>query len=134
MPHGSGVPGILVKVRLHVAFVAVLAVFVGVGFHARPAAQGTVDVSRLPLNLDRIQRELRWSAIRAERQGLNLHYVVDVYGQAPPIVFFWPEDNLVYGLVPYSAPTHREMIEHITPKEYRASAIDFKALLLWLAD
>ena len=97
-------------------------------------AQGTVDVSRLPLNLDRIQRALRQSAIREERQGLNLRYVVEVYGQAPPLVIFWPEDNLVYGPVPYGAPTHKEMIEHVTPKEYRAPIADFSALLRWLAE
>jgi hypothetical protein len=97
-------------------------------------AQEAVDVSRLPLNLDRIQRELRQSAIREERQGLNLRYIVDVYGQAPPIAIFGPDDNLVYGPVPYGAPTHKEMIEHVTPREYRAPAADFSALLRWLAE
>ena len=94
----------------------------------------TVDVSRLPLNLDRIQRELRQSAIREERDGLNLRYVIDVYGQAPPLVLFGPEDNLVYGPVPYGAPTHKDMIAHVTPKEYRATGADFSALFRWLAE
>ena len=93
-----------------------------------------VDVSRLPLNLERIQRGLRQSATREESQGLNIRYVVDVFGQAPPLVFLRPEDNLVYGPVPYGAPTHKEMIEHVTPKEYRAPAADFSALLRWLAE
>lgn len=97
-------------------------------------AQGTVDVSRLPLNLDRIQRGLRQSAIREERQGLNIRYVVDVYGQAPPLVIFRSEDNLVYGPVPYGAPTHKEILELVTPREYRAPAADFSALLRWLAE
>lgn len=97
-------------------------------------AQETIDVSRLPLNLERIQRELRESAIREEREGLNLRYVIDVYGQAPPIVLFGSDDNLVYGPVPYGAPTHKDMIEHVTPKEYRAPAADFSALLRWLAE
>lgn len=97
-------------------------------------AQETVDVSRLPLNLERIQRGLRQSAIRDESQGLNIRYVVDVFGQAPPLVILRPEDNLVYGPVPYGAPTHKEMIEHVTPKEYRAPAADFSALLRWLAE
>ena len=117
-----------------IRFVAVLAVLVGAGLQARPDAQETVDVSRLPLNLDRIQRGLRQSAIREERQGLNLRYVVDVYGQAPPIAIFGPDDNLVHGPLPYGAPTHREMIEHVTPKEYRAPAADFSALVRWLAE
>jgi hypothetical protein len=97
-------------------------------------APDTVDVSRLPLNLERIQRGLRQSTTREESQGLKIRYVVDVFGQAPPLVIFRPEDNLVYGPVPYGAPTHKEMIEQVTPKEYRAPAADFSALLRWLAE
>jgi hypothetical protein len=101
-----------------------------------PRAQGAseVDVSRLPIDLERIQRELRQSSIREERDGLNLRYVVSVYGQAPPIVVFGPGDDLVNGPVPSSAPTHREMIEHVTPKEYRAPVADLGALARWLAE
>ena len=112
------------------AFPALLALTVTSAAYAQEAA---VDVSRLPINLERIQRELRQSAEREERQGLNIRYVIDVYGQAPPLVIFGPEFNLTYGPVPNSAPTHREMIEHVTPKEFRAPAADFSALLRWLA-
>jgi hypothetical protein len=98
------------------------------------AQQGAVDVSRLPINLDRIQRALQQSAEREERDGLNIRYIIDVYGQAPPIVIFGPQFDLLYGPVPNSAPSHREMIEHVTPKEYRAPAADFSALLRWLSE
>ena len=114
--------------------IAAVAILVGAGLQAHPAAQAPVDVSRLPLNLDRIQRGLRQSAIREEHEGLNLRYIVDVYGKAPPIAIFGPDDNLVYGPVPYGAPTHKEMIEHVTPREYRAPVADFSALLRWLAE
>jgi len=97
-------------------------------------AQQSVDVSRLPINLERIQRELRQSSSREDSTGLNIRYIVDVYGQAPPIVIFGPQFDLLYGPVPNSAPTHKEMIEHVTPIEYRAPAADFSALLRWLAD
>ena len=97
-------------------------------------AQGPVDVSRLPINLERIRRELRQSSIREDSTGLNIRYIVDVYGQAPPIVIFGPQFDLLYGPVPNSAPTHKEMIEHVTPREYRAPAADFSALLRWLAE
>ena len=137
-PHGAGAAGTPLKVRPYMAFVAVLAGLVGVGLQARPDAQETVDVSRLPLNLERIQRELRQSAIREEREGLNLRYVVEVYGQAPPFVLFGPEDNLVHGPVPYGAPTHRDMIAHVTPKEFRTTGAgagaDVGALFRWLAE
>jgi hypothetical protein len=93
-----------------------------------------LDVSRLPLDLERIHRELQQSSIREERDGLNLRYSISVYGQAPPIVVFGPDDDLVNGPVPSTAPTHREMIEHVTPKEYRAPAADLGALARWLAE
>jgi hypothetical protein len=102
---------------------------------ASPAlAQTSFDVSRLPVDLARIHRALRASADREEREGLNLRYRVQIYGQAPPIVLFGPEANLASGPVPYGAPTHREMIEHVTPREFRAPAADLSALFRWLAE
>jgi hypothetical protein len=98
------------------------------------AAQDTVDVGKLPVNLERIQRQLQQTSVREERDGLNLRYVVDVFGRAPQIELFTKEENLKDGPVPYGAPTHRQMIEQITPQEYRAPAADFGALFRWLAD
>jgi hypothetical protein len=92
------------------------------------AAPATVDVNRLPINLERIQRKLRQTAVREERNGLNLSYVVEVYGQSPPIQFFAPREDLRRGPVPYGAPTHRQMIEAVTPQEHRAPAADLGAL------
>ena len=97
-------------------------------------AQVEVDVSRLPVNLARIHRELQETATREERDGLNLRYYVNVNTQAPPLVVFGPQDNLVYGPVPYGGPTHKDMLEQMTPKEYRAPVADFTALLRWLAE
>ncbi len=98
------------------------------------ATETTIDVSRLPLNLERIQRELRKSTIREERDGLMLRYQVEVYGRAPQIELFGPEDNLTTGPVPYGAPTHQEMIDHVTPREFRSPVMDFGALFRWLAE
>ena len=99
-----------------------------------PQGGSEIDVSRLPIDVARIHRELQQSTIREEHEGLNLRYVISVYGQAPPLVIFGPEDDLVNGPVPYGAPTHKEMIEHVTPKEYRAPAADLGALARWLAE
>ena len=96
--------------------------------------QKAVDVDRLPVDVGRIQRELRQSSERNENEGLRLRYFIDVYGQAPPIVIFGPEDNLVEGPVPYGAPTHREMIEQNTPIDYRPMAWDLNSLYRWLAE
>ena len=91
-----------------------LTAFVMLWLASGAGAQTTVDVSRLPIDIERIQRELQQSASREEHEGLNLRYVVEVYGQAPPIVFFGPDDDIVHGPVPDGSPTHREMIEHVT--------------------
>jgi hypothetical protein len=101
---------------------------------AAQAQQPQVDVDRLPLNMQRLERNLRLSSSTEERDGLNLRYIIQVYGQTPPLVVFTKEDNLVSGPVPYGAPTHREIIQHITPQEFRAPAADFSALMRWLAE
>ena len=97
-------------------------------------AQNGLDVSRLPVDVQRIHRELRQSAAREEREGLNLRYFIDVYGQAPPIVIFGPEDNLTSGPVPYGGPTHKDMLEQMTPQEFRSQPADLSALFRWLAE
>jgi hypothetical protein len=100
----------------------------------QPATQMAIDVSRLPLNLQRIHRELQQSStVREQRDGLNLRYQIEVFGRAPEIKLFLPEDNLTTGPVPYGAPTHQEIIRHITPKEFSSPVMDFSALARWLA-
>ena len=91
-------------------------------------------MTKLPVNLARIQRQLQQTSGSEQRDGLNLRYVVDVYGQAPRIELFAPAPNLMTGPTPYGAPTHRQMIEAVTPQEYRAPAADFGALFRWLSD
>ena len=93
----------------------------------------TVDVSRLPINVDRIQRQLRQSTVRDESQGLNLRYVVDVYGVAPRIELFGNRDFSLTGPAPYGAPTHNDLLQVITPQEHRAPAANFGNLFRWLA-
>ena len=97
------------------------------------AVQTTIDVSRLPVNLQRIQRELRQSTVTEHRDGLNLRYQIEVFGRAPEVRLFTAEDNLRTGPVPYGAPTHQDIIQHITPKEFSSPVMDFAALARWLA-
>jgi len=111
--------------------------------HAAAAQQGSVeasrlpasvDVSRLPIDLAKITRQLRQTQSTESHDGLHIRYTVDVYGAAPRIEFFTKEDNLQTGPVPYGGPTHREMINHVTPQEFSAPIADFSALFRWLAD
>lgn len=99
------------------------------------AAQDKVDVGKLPVDLARLQKQLQQSSVREDRDGLNLRYFVPVYGQAPRIELFPKyEPGLFTAPPPYGAPTHRQMIEQVTPQEYRAPAADFSALFRWFAD
>ena len=102
--------------------------------HAAAAQQTSVDVKRLPLDLTKVTRQLRQTAGTESHNGLHIRYSVDVYGQAPRIEFFTKQDNLATGPVPYGAPTHRDMINQVTPIEYRAPITDFSSLVRWLTD
>lgn len=104
---------------------------------ALPAAaqQPSVNVDKLPVDLARIQRQLRQQAtVREEHNGLNLEYYVDVFGRAPRIELFPPMPNLFTAPPVYGAPTHRDMIQAITPQEHRAPAADLGSLFKWGSD
>jgi hypothetical protein len=89
-----------------------------------------VDVARLPVDLDRIGRKLQ----QARVQGRGLHFNVDVFAEAPPLLLFTPQDNLRWGPVPYGTPLHQEMMNVITPQHFRSPMMDFSSLLRWLND
>jgi hypothetical protein len=94
-----------------------------------------IDVDRLPLDLGRIQRELRRSPADSEaREGLKLRYFLQIYGTAPELKIFTEADNLVRGPVPYGAPTHQEMLNVMTPQEFRTPVMDFSSLLRWASE
>ena len=118
--------------RIFAAAVVVLS------FAASPAAQQqpapTVDVDRLPVDVAKIQKELKRQADVEERDGLNLRYSLHVYGVAPRLQFFTEDDNLMSGPVPWGAPTHQEIINHITPQEFRSPPADISAFFRWLAE
>ena len=97
-----------------------------------PPAASTVDVSRLPLDLHRIERLLRQNTETSEFNGLRLQYFVGVFGRAPQIELFIEGEDLKNGPTPWGAPTHRDMLNLWTPKEFSAPPMDFSAFVRWL--
>ena len=91
----------------------------GTGGSLTPGVVATLDVSRLPVDMQRIRQRARENQVREQRNGLNLQYFIDVFAKAPNIVILTKQDNLMYGKVPGSAPTHSDMLEMMTPREYR---------------
>ena len=98
------------------------------------ASDPQVDVSQLPININRIQRQLRQSTVRDESDGLALRYVVEVFGQAPRIELFGNRDFSLTSPAPYGAPTHNDMLQVMTPQPFRAPAANVGNLFRWLAD
>jgi hypothetical protein len=100
---------------------------------AAPAASSEdIDVSKLPLNLNRLQSKLQASVQREEQSGPHIRFNIDVLGTAPRLKLLSPEDNLRDGPVPYGAPTHRDMMNYATPMEFRAPVMDFNSLMRWI--
>lgn len=97
------------------------------------AANG-VDARRLPVSLERLQQGLRESVEREQRDGLELQYHIDVFGQAPRIEIFRPGEDLVFAPASYGAPTHQDMWELWTPREFRSPVMDFSNLIRWLRE
>jgi len=117
------------------AFAALTVFAIGAPTFAQDASAGRqVDVKLLPISLHRIQRELQQSTSSESHEGLRLRYQIDVYGRAPAIELFTKADNLRNGPVPYGAPTHKEMLNMMTPQEFRAPVMDFTSFMRWLAD
>lgn len=92
----------------------------------------TADVNRLPVSLDRIKRRMAQTERTEEgRRGLlNLNFYVDVYARAPAIELLRNFD-LDSETVSYGSPTHREMLEAATPREWRPRAISTGNLFGW---
>ena len=98
-----------------------------------PAAAQTspaVDVSKLPINLSRLQQKLKASSETTDAS--KLRFKIDVIGQAPRIQIFQPGEDLRFGPTPYSLPTHQEMLEVATPREFRSPVMDFSNLMRWI--
>jgi hypothetical protein len=108
----------------------------GAGVPKAPAADtSSVNVDRLPLDLQRIERQLRQSpSEREEHDGLQLRYFIDVYGKSPRVELFAPDTDLKFGPTPYGAPTHKDMLQQVTPKEFSAPVMDFNGLVRWFSD
>jgi hypothetical protein len=98
----------------------------------RDAEAAPLDAAKLGVSLARIRRELAQAEAQQETDGqLNLQFIVEVYGQAPKIDLL--KDFPVSGPLPYGSPTHQEVLDVLTPKEFRSPVIAFSAIAAWAA-
>ena len=102
---------------------------------ASPAAESKtpIDPYKLGISLSRIRRELQELETRERQSGdpLKLEFVVEVYGKAPRIDLL--ENFPVSGPIPYGPPTHQEVLDHLTPKEFRSPVVPLSSFAFWAA-
>lgn len=100
------------------------------------AADSRIDATKLGVSLERIQKGLRLSESREkEKQGgnvLRLEFQVQVYGMAPKIEVLKGLD-LFNGAVPGTAPSHRQLVDYVTPVIYRTPVAPLSTLAVWAA-
>ncbi|HEY7450425.1 MAG TPA: hypothetical protein VH702_19875 [Vicinamibacterales bacterium] len=102
--------------------------------------QGAVNADQLGVSLDRIRLRFQRTGLFEpvfDSDKLKLSTYVDVVGKAPPLRLFGPDSNLKNELtsraVPFGGPTHRDMVQVMTPQEFRTPAMDMTALFEWLS-
>ena len=115
---------------------AVVVLAVALLLPAPAAAQGgqvRPDTARdsSPVSLKRIKRGLQEAQAHPPPNRLRLSYYVAVVGETPPINLFKDFDT-INGAVPYTAPSHQELFNQVTPREFRAPAADILGAAVWL--
>jgi hypothetical protein len=101
-----------------------------------PTAQApsSVDASRLGVSLDRIKRELSQAQAQDEQihdGAMKLSFTIQVVGQAPKIDLL--QGFSLDGPMAYGAPTHREMLDVVTPQAYKSPVMPFSSIAYWAA-
>jgi hypothetical protein len=93
------------------------------------SAQAVPAVDSLGLSFSRIKRELRILPPSTAKTVLKLEYYVEVQGLAPPIPLFRPGE-LATGPIPYGAPTHWDMMDHVTPQAFKTGTVPVSSLAI----
>jgi hypothetical protein len=119
--------------RRAIAALLVMLSVVPAGAAAQGQAQPAIDPAKLGVDLSRIKRELAEAGEHAGNgdDPLRLRFRVEVVGTAPKIDFL--EGFNVDGPVPYGPPTHQEVLDVLTPREFRSPVIPFSALAVLAA-
>ncbi len=116
--------------------VPIVALVLGIGVSGTASAQDSAlganltEVPDLPVSINRIRERIASQPERGEtHMPLRLTYRLNVYGRAPAMEFL--QNFIVVDTAPaaYGGPSHAEMMEVMTPKEWRPRAISSGNLL-----
>lgn len=94
-------------------------------------ATPAVDPEKMGVDLSRIRRELSEPTQSASDDPRRLSYTVQVFGTAVRVDLL--EGFSPSGAVPYGPPTHQEVLDVLTPKEFRSPVFPLSSLAVLAA-
>lgn len=110
-----------------------LAVLIGLQPAAVRAQQSAAppppSVEALGMSFERIKRELRVLPPSTAKSPLKVEYYVEVQGLMPQLPLFRPGE-LTTGPVPFGAPTHQDMMDHVTPLAFKSGTVPVSSLAI----
>ena len=122
--------------RMFRSLVPIVALVFGIGAPGAASAQEPAlaanpgEAPDLPVSISRIKERMSSQPELGETRGrLRLTYRVNVYGRAPAMDLL--QDFIIVDTAPaaYGGPSHAEMVEVMTPKEWRPRAISIGNVL-----
>jgi hypothetical protein len=125
----AGVLACLVGLQPAVARAQERAVPASAASPEQPPAPPPPSVEALGMSFERIKRGLRVLPPSTAKTPLKLEYYVEVQGLMPPLPLFRPGE-LTTGPVPFGAPTHRDMMDHVTPEAFKSGTVPISGLAI----
>ena len=101
---------------------------------APPAPAPAIDPTKLGVSFERVRLELT-HPVPPKDKRLKIQETIEVVGKAPPILLWDPKTvkaTLTSAAVPYGAPTQKDIMKLIVPKEFQNYPFDMNALMQWL--
>src|SRR5712691_13160942 len=99
-----------------------------------PASDPPIDPAKLGVSFERVRMQLALPA-PSKTTGLKIEETIEVVGKAPRIELWNPKAaNLTSAAVPFGAPTQKDIMKLIVPKEFQNYPFDLNALMQWLME
>jgi hypothetical protein len=96
-----------------------------------------IDPSKLGISFDRVRMQLTEQSSITKTGALKIRETVEVVGKAPPLQLWNPRtvrSELTSEAVPFGAPTQKDIMKLIVPKEFQNYPFDLNALMQWLME
>jgi hypothetical protein len=91
-----------------------------------------IDPAKLGVSFERVRMQLAQPA-PSKTAGLRIQETIEVVGIAPKLDLWDPKTaNLKSQAVPFGAPTQKDIMKLIVPKEFQNYPFDLNALMQWL--